>query len=162
MRVSLVVAVAENGVIGQDGELPWHLPDDLKAFKRITLGKPVLMGRKTWESIGRPLPGRHNVVITRQPDFVADGATVVDSPESALELVADEAEVMVIGGGAIYRAFLDRADRIFLTRVETMIDGDATFPELHPGDWTEVSREHHAADERHAAGFTLLVLDRSG
>ena len=162
MRISLVVAVAENGVIGRDGELPWHLPDDLKAFKQITLGKPVLMGRKTWESIGRPLPGRHNVVITRQPDFVADGATVVDSPESALELLADEAEVMVIGGGAIYRAFLDQADRIFLTRVEAAVDGDATFPALNPGDWTEVSREHHAADERHAAGFTLLVLDRSG
>jgi len=162
MRISLVVAVAQNGVIGRDGELPWHLPDDLKAFKRITLGRPVLMGRKTWESIGRPLPGRHNVVITRQPDYVADGATVVESPESALELLADEPEIMVIGGGAIYRAFLDRADRIFLTRVEMTVDGDATFPVLDPGDWTEVSREYHPADERHAAGFTLLSLDRSG
>ena len=161
MRITLVAAVAKNGVIGRDGDLPWRLPDDLKAFKRLTLGKPVVMGRKTWESIGRPLPERHNVVMTRSQDFEAPGASVVPSAEAALELLADQDEVMVIGGGAIYRQFLERADHIYLTEVDADVDGDVTFPELDPGEWVEVSREHHPADERHAYAFTLVRLDRN-
>ena len=157
----MIVAVAANGIIGRDGELPWHLPEDLRHFKRITLGKPVVMGRKTWESIGRPLPGRHNVVVTRSEDYVADGASVAGSPEAALELLADEPEVMIIGGGGIYGEFLARADRIYLTEVDVEIDGDASFPALDPGEWREVSCERHAADERHAYPYTFKRLDRS-
>lgn len=161
MRITLVAAVAKNGVIGRDGDLPWRLPDDLQAFKRLTLGKPVVMGRKTWESIGRPLPERLNVVMTRSEGFAAPGASVVSSAEAALELLADQAEVMVIGGGAIYRQFLGRADRIYLTEVDAEIDGDVTFPDLDAAEWVEVSREHHPADERHAHAFTLVRLDRN-
>ena len=161
MRITLVAAVAKNGVIGRDGDLPWRLPDDLQAFKRLTLGKPVVMGRKTWESIGRPLPERLNVVTTRSEGFAAPGASVVSSAEAALELLAVQAEVMVIGGGAIYRQFLGRADRIYLTEVDAEIDGDVTFPDLDAAEWVEVSREHHPADERHAHAFTLVRLDRN-
>lgn len=161
MRISMIVAVAANGTIGREGELPWHLPEDLRHFKRITLGKPVVMGRKTWESIGRPLPGRHNVIVTRQKDFAAHGASVVGSPGAALELLADEQEVMIIGGGGIYREFLGRADRLYLTEVGVEIDGDAHFPPVDPGEWREVSREAHAADERHAYPYTFIRLDRS-
>ena len=157
----MIVAVAANGTIGRDGQLPWHLPEDLKHFKRLTLGKPVVMGRKTWESIGRPLPGRHNVVITRGEGYEAEGASVVGSPEAALELLSGEPEVMIIGGGAVYRAFLDRARTIYLTKVDADVDGDASFPELDPATWQEVSREAHAADERHAYGYSFIRLDRS-
>ncbi len=156
----MIVAVAANGVIGRDGELPWHLPEDLKHFKRLTLGKPVVMGRKTWESIGRPLPGRHNVVITRTPGYSADGASVANSPDAAIELLAGEPEIMIIGGGAIYRAFLEHASRIYLTEVDTEVEGDATFPGLGE-EWQHVSRESHAADERHAYAYTFIQLDRS-
>ena len=161
MRISMIVAVAANGVIGRDGELPWHLPEDLKHFKRITLGKPIVMGRKTWESIGRPLPGRHNVIVTRTEGYVAEGASVVNSPEAALALLAGEDEVMIIGGGAIYQAFLKLADRIYLTRVDATVEGDASFPELDAARWSEMSRDRHAADERHAHPFTFIQLDRS-
>ena len=161
MRITLVAAVAKNGVSGRDGDLPWRLPDDLRTFKRLTLGKPVVMGRKTWDSIGRPLPGRHNVVMTRSRDFEAPGASVVRSADEALELLADDEEIMIIGGGAIYRQFLDRANRIYLTEVDAEVDGDVTFPELHDAEWEEVSREHHPADERHAHAFTLVQLDRN-
>ncbi len=160
MRITLVVAAARNGVIGRDGDLPWRLPDDLKTFKRLTLGKPVVMGRKTWESIGRPLPERHNVVMTRSRNFEATGARVVGSADAVLELLAEDDEIMIIGGGAIYRQFLDRADRIYLTEVDAEVDGDVTFPELDDAKWEEVSREHHPADERHAHAFTMRQLNR--
>ena len=161
MRITLVVAVSRNGVIGRDGDLPWHLPEDLKRFKQLTLGKPIVMGRKTWDSIGRPLPGRHNVVVSRQAGFSAEGASVVASPESALDLLSGEPEIMIIGGGAIYRAFLDRADRILLTEVDVDLEGDATFPKIDASQWTEASREARAADEAHAYDYTFRQLDRS-
>ena len=161
MRITLVAAVAKNGVIGRDGDLPWRLPDDLKTFKRLTLGKPVVMGRKTWESIGRPLPDRHNVVMTRSSDFEAPGASVVDSVEAALDLLAGADDVMIIGGGAIYREFLEFADRIFLTEVDAEVEGDVRFPSLDASRWSEVFRDYHPADERHAHAFTLVQLDRS-
>ena len=162
MRVSLVAAVAQNGIIGRDGGLPWRLPGDLRYFKALTLGKPVVMGRKTWESIGRALPGRRNVVITRQPGYAADGADVVDSPEAALSLLEAEAEVMIIGGEAIYRVFLDRAARIYLTEVDAEVEGDARFPDLDRSEWVEASREEHAPDERHEHAYRFIRLDRSG
>ena len=160
MRVSLIVAASANHVIGVRGELPWRLPDDFRYFKRTTLGKPVLMGRRTWESIGRPLPGRQNIVITRKSGFAAPGAIVAASPEEALELAGDVAEVMVIGGGQIYKAFMERAERIYLTRVHTDVDGDTFFPEPDAASFSLVSREAHPADERHAYAYEFRVYDR--
>ena len=160
MRVSLVAAVAQNGVIGRDGELPWRLPEDLRRFKALTLGKPVVMGRKTWESIGRPLPERRNVVLTRQPGYTADGAQLLPSPQAALSLLRAEAEVMIIGGEAIYRAFLDRAARIYLTEVAAAMVGDARFPAFDRGAWRETGREERAPDARHAHAYRFIQLDR--
>lgn len=159
MVVSIVVAVAANNVIGQGYELPWRLPDDLKRFKAITLGKPVIMGRKTFESIGKPLPGRTNIVISRQPDFIAEGCTVVRSIEEALS-ATDAPEVMVIGGAEIYRQVLPRVDNIYLTRVHAEVPGDIEFPSVVWDDWIERESEYHAADERHAYPFTFLKLAR--
>ena len=160
MTVSLVVAAAKNNVIGRDGELPWHLPDDLRHFKRLTTGKPIIMGRRTFESIGRPLPDRHNIVMTRDPDYAAAGCDVVTSVSDALKLAGDDTEVMVIGGGQVYRDFLPRADRIYLTRVQAEIDGDTYFPEIDASDWQLVSSEHHDADEKHAYAFEMMVFER--
>lgn len=159
--ISYVVAVSRNGVIGREGGLPWHISSDLKRFKEITMGKPVVMGRKTWDSLPRkPLPGRRNIVITRQPGFTADGAEVVATPEQALALCAGEPEVAVIGGGEIYRLFWPMVDRIYLTEVDLEVDGDTHFPDLAPGQWREVAREVHPRGERDSAAFTLRTLDR--
>ncbi|HEX5763996.1 MAG TPA: type 3 dihydrofolate reductase [Woeseiaceae bacterium] len=160
MHVSLIAAVAENGVIGRDGKLPWHLPDDFRWFKAQTLGKPVVMGRRTWESLGRPLPGRQNIVLTRQSDYAAPGATVVRSPEAALAAAGDAEEVMVIGGGDVFGMFLPRATRVYLTRVNAVVEGDAWFPEFEGGDWWLVSREHHGTDARHRYEFEFCVYER--
>ena len=160
MTVSLVVAAAKNNVIGRDGELPWHLPDDLRHFKRLTTGKPIIMGRRTFESIGRPLPDRHNIVMTRDPDYAAAGCDVVTSVSDALKLAGDDTEVMVIGGGQVYRDFLPRADRIYLTRVQAEIDGDTYFPEIDASEWQLVSSEHHDADDKHAYAFEMMVFER--
>ncbi len=160
MRISLIVATSANHVIGVRGELPWRLPGDFSYFKRTTLGKPILMGRRTWDSIGRPLPGRQNIVITRKPGFEAPGARVAASPEAALELAGDAAEVMVIGGGQIYTAFMDRAERIYLTRVHAHVDGDTFFPDPDASRFALVSSEAHPADERHAHAYEFRVYDR--
>ena len=160
MTVSLVVAAAKNRVIGRDGELPWHLPDDLRHFKRLTTGKPVVMGRRTFESIGRPLPDRHNIVMTRDPDYTARDCDVVTSVRDALRLAGDGTEVMVIGGGQVYRDFLPRADRIYLTRVQAEIEGDTHFPEIDTNEWQLVSSEHHDADDKHAPAFEMMVFER--
>ena len=143
-----------------DGGLPWHLPDDFAWFKKVTMGKPIVMGRRTWESIGRPLPGRRNVVITRQADYAADGAEVVASPEAALALLGDCDEIMVIGGGQVYANFLGMADRVYLTRVDVRVEGDTEFPALSDEDWRLDSSEAHAADERHAYAFEFRVYSR--
>jgi len=148
-------------VIGAGGDLPWHLPDDLKRFKALTMGKPIVMGRKTYESIGRPLPGRQNIVITRQAGYVADGCDVVDSPEAAIEAAGDVAEIMIIGGSHIYDAFLPRAGRIYLTRVHAEVDGDAFLPELRENVWHADSTESHAADDDNDYDTEFVVLDRT-
>ena len=158
--ISLIVAASANNVIGVRGELPWRLPADLKRFKAITMGKPIVMGRLTWESIGRPLPGRHNIVISRQAGFVADGCTVVASPEAAIDAAGDAPEIMVIGGGHIYTAFLPLADRIYLTRVHAEVEGDAFFPELDEREWDTVDSEAHEADDKGAPPHTFLTLER--
>jgi dihydrofolate reductase len=160
MTLSLIVAVSRNNVIGSEGGLPWHLPDDLRHFKRLTTGKPVIMGRRTFESIGRPLPDRRNIVMTRQTDYPAKGCEVVSSVDEALELVRGTEEVMIIGGGQVYRDFLPHADRIYLTRVQADVEGDTHFPEIDGAGWQLVKSEHHAADDRHAYEFDLLVLER--
>jgi dihydrofolate reductase len=160
MTVSLVVAASTNNVIGRDGELPWHLPDDLRHFKRITTGKPVIMGRKTFESIGRPLPDRQNIVMTRDPDYAAEGCDVVASVAEAMDVAGDADEVMVIGGGQVYRDFLPRADRIYMTRVQAEVQGETRFPKIEGNTWRLVSAEHHAADERHEYDFEMMVFER--
>ena len=160
MTVSLIVAASTNNVIGSDGELPWHLPDDLRNFKHLTTGKPIVMGRKTFASIGRPLPERRNVVITANPDYAAAGCDVVASPAAALELLHDAEEIMIIGGGQIYAAFLPLADRIHLTRVHADVDGDAVFPEIDEDEWTLVSSEAHDADDAHRYAFDIMLFER--
>jgi dihydrofolate reductase len=159
MRVSLVVAAAENGAIGKDNALLWRLPDDLKFFKSITLGKPVLMGRKTFESIGRPLPGRQNVVITRQRQWTAEGCTVVNSLHDGFTSAGPAEEAMVIGGADIYAQALPLASTIYLTRVHVDIPGDVSF-HYAEADWHETHRQLHPADDRHAHAFSFVTLTR--
>ena len=159
--ISLIVAAATNNVIGVQGDLPWRLSEDLKRFKAITMGKPIVMGRKTYESIGRPLPGRQNIVITRQFGYVAEGCTVVASPDEAVEAAGDAAEVMIIGGGHIYEQFLPIAERIYLTRVHADLEGDAFLPDISEDDWRVVSEESHPADESNDYNVDFLVLEKA-
>lgn len=160
MNISLVIAVSENNVIGKDGGIPWDLPDDFKHFHDATKGKPIIMGRKTHESIGRVLPGRRNIIITRQ-DMEIEGCDVVHSIEEALELVKDESDVAVIGGGEIYKQALPYATTLDLTRVHTTVEnGNAFFPEFSEDEWEQVSAERHEVDERHTVPFTFLLYRR--
>lgn len=161
-RITLAVAVADNGVIGRDGALPWRLPEDLRRFKAATMGRPVVMGRKTFESIGRALPGRLNIVLTRQPGWRVDdaGVRVVPDLPSALAAAGDAPEVTVIGGAEIYALALPRASRILLTEVHAAPEGDAYMPPFSREGWREVARERFAADERHAHDMSFVVLDR--
>ena len=156
----MVVAATENDVIGRDNGMPWHLPDDLKYFKSRTMGKPMLMGRKTFESIGKPLPGRTSVVMTRDPDWKHDGAIVVRSLDEALKWAANEPELCAVGGAEIFRLAMPLAQRLFLTRIHANIEGDTFFPKLDPAAWREVERAEHPADERHAYAMSFLTLDR--
>lgn len=157
---SIIVAAAENGVIGRGNRLPWHLPADLAHFKRTTLGHPVIMGRRTWESIGKPLPGRRNIVVSRTPGFTAPGCDVARDLDAAYALVKGEEEIFVIGGTRIFEVALPSADRIFLTRVLATVDGDTRFPELRPDAWRETFLGEHAADERNAYGLRFVLLER--
>jgi dihydrofolate reductase len=161
--ISIIVAVAKNGVIGKNGEIPWYLPDDFKHFAKITKGHTVVMGRKTYESIiqrlGKPLPERKNVVITSQHDFKAHGCTVLQSVDKAIKLFSsNKEEVFVIGGSAIYNAFLPVADKLYITEVDVNCDGDTLFPVYNKSDWTLSSKEHHTKDEKHKHEFDYLEL----
>jgi len=158
--ISIVVAASTNNVIGAQGRLPWRLSGDLKRFKRITMGKPIVMGRLTWESIGRPLPGRQNIVITRQSDFVADGCDAVTSPAAALAAAGDVEEIMIIGGSQVYELFLPKADRLYVTRVHADIDGDTFFPEIDEAIWRLVDSEAHAADDANQFAFEFRTYER--
>ncbi len=160
MRVSLVVAMAENRIIGRDQGLPWHLPADLAHFKAVTMGSPMIMGRKTHASIGRALPGRENAVITRDPRRVASGCAAVASLGDALARHADCDEVMIIGGGEVYRAAEAHAQRIYLTLVHAWPQGDTRFPDLDPSEWHEVEREERAPDAKNAYAMSFVVLAR--
>ncbi len=162
MRISLIWAMTRNRVIGRDNALPWHLPDEMRHFMRTTLGKPVIMGRKQFESMGKPLPKRANIVLSRRADYSPNGATVVRDIDAALRIAEDSGaeEAMVIGGAEIYSLALPRADRLYFTLIDADIDGDTFFPEFDETDFREVAREHHPADARHAYAYTIRVLDR--
>ena len=159
--VSLIVATDDRGGIGRDGRMPWHLPEDLQRFKRITMGKPIVMGRKTWESIGRPLPGRQNIVISRQAGLDTPGAMVVGSLPDALRAAGDVPEVCIIGGAEIYRLALPLAREIHLTRVHGLVDADTFFPLLDAVEWEEIGREDRPTDERHAYPYSFIKLVRA-
>lgn len=160
MIVSLVVATALNGGIGKGGRMPWHLPGDLRHFKGLTLGKPVIMGRKTLESIGRPLPERRNIVLTRDQDFRAAGVQVCHSLAEALVVAEPAAEVMIIGGGEIYKAAWPRADRIYLTRIAAQLEADTFFPEIRSGEWRETARADYEADAKNPYAYSFVTLER--
>jgi dihydrofolate reductase len=158
--IALVVAMAENGVIGTANRLPWHLPADLKHFKALTLGKPVLMGRKTFQAIGAALPGRRNLVLTRAADFSAPDVEVVSTLDGAIAASADAAELMIIGGAQVYRLCLPRAARIYLTRVHTVVAGDTRFPNCDWNEWRQAERSEHPADDKNVFAMTFLTLER--
>ncbi len=160
MRLTIVVAASTNNVIGLNGELPWHLPEDLRRFRQLTMGKPVIMGRLTFEAIGKPLPGRRNIIISSDTDLRIDGCEVVPNPQAALQLVEGDEEAMIIGGGRIYEQFLPRVGRIHLTRVHTTVDGDVFFPELCANDWHVLEVEEFPANESRPTGFTISTLER--
>lgn len=164
MKISLIVAVSRNGAIGLNNQLPWYLPEDLKYFKSVTMGKPLIMGRKTFDSIGRPLPGRANIVLTRDPQWTSDGVKVVQSVEQALVAgeiaceAADVDEIMVIGGEQIYRMTIDLADRIYLTQVDADVEGDAFFPDIDFNNWSQTRVKLPEIIDKHP--YRFLVLDR--
>lgn len=169
--LSMIVATADNNIIGKDNDMPWHLPADLAYFKEVTLGKPIIMGRKTYESIGRPLPGRRNIVITRDENYVpkvngANGIDIVTSVEQALALVDGSdgsdavEEIMVIGGGAIYRHCLPNADRLYVTHIKAAIDGDTQFPAYDDGCWKKTASELRASDDKNAYDLDFCVYQR--
>ena len=162
MRVSIVVATDLDGVIGRQNKLPWHLPADLQRFKAVTMGKPMIMGRKTWDSIGRSLPGRRSIVLTQSTQFAAPGAEPAHTIEEALALAAPSEEVMVIGGAEIYRALLPHATRLYWTEVQARVGGDVSFPEFDRAVWREVTRVERPADEHNAYAMNFRVLERAG
>ena len=158
----MIAALSRNRVIGRNNSLPWHLPEDLKHFKRVTMGKPLLMGRKTFESIGRALPGRTNIVLTRQPAFAAPGIVVVTDPQQALQLAQAETaeELMVIGGEEIYRLMLPMSSRLYLTEVDVQVEGDAYFPEFDPAQWRQLRREDFSAGNAGGNSYSFVLLER--
>jgi dihydrofolate reductase len=169
MRISIIVAMAGNGVIGRGGKLPWHLGDDLKRFKQLTIGHTIVMGRKTWESIGRPLPGRRNVVISRQAGYRAAGADVVTNLETALKIAeaAGESEAFIIGGAEIYRLAKSCADRMYITLVEAIVEGDTFFPEAGAfeedapsADWNLIEQTRHSADASNEYPYRTQIYER--
>ena len=161
MRIALIVAMAENRVIGRNNQLPWRIPADLRHFKALTMGKPIIMGRKTYESIGRPLPGRDNIVITADSRYQAEGCQVVHSIDQALEAAGSCAEAMIIGGANLYRQTLENAERLYLTLVKAEPEGDVWFPAIELQQWREIERETHQADERNEYDYDFVVLERA-
>ena len=159
-RLSILVAMANNRVIGARGAIPWHLPDELKLFKKLTMGHHMIMGRKTWESIGKPLPGRTSVIVTRQPGFRAPGAIIAHSLDEAIAASSGDSEIFVIGGSEIFAEALPRAGRIYLTTVDAAPEGDTYMPDFEPGDWRVASSQSHARDERHPHAYHHVIYER--
>ncbi|MCG8393153.1 MAG: dihydrofolate reductase [Pseudomonadales bacterium] len=166
MRLAMMVAKASNNVIGRNNKLPWYLPNDLKYFKQVTFGKPVIMGRKTWESLGKPLPGRTNIVITRQSGFQAEGAKVVATLDEAIAMAENVAfidgqeEAVIMGGAEIYALALPRADRLYLTEVHAQVEGDTWFPEYDATEWNEIGREDFQAEGPNPYDYSFVVYER--
>ncbi len=159
MIISMIAAMANDRIIGKDNQMPWHLPADFAWFKRCTLGKPVVMGRKTYESIGRPLPGRQNIVISRDSSLLIEGVDVVTSIEAAIEKAGEVDEVMIIGGGSVYQACLPKSERLYVTHIDADLDGDTQFPDWGEG-WQEIAQESYSADEKNAYDMKFVVLER--
>ncbi|MDE1988969.1 MAG: type 3 dihydrofolate reductase [Betaproteobacteria bacterium] len=159
-RLSLIVAMTENRIIGANNAMPWHLPADLAFFKATTLGHPVIMGRKTFESIGRALPGRRNIVVSRNPGYLAEGCDTVTDMAQSLQQAGPAPEIFVIGGAQLFELALPQAHRIYLTRIHATLDGDTFFPELDAAEWQEISRQHHPRDPKNAFDLTFLTLER--
>ena len=161
MIISMIAALTDDRVIGIENRLPWKLPNDMKWFRQHTLGKPIIMGRKTFESFGaKPLPGRTNIIVTRDPGYQAEGCRVVHSIDEALAAAGDAEEVMIIGGASFYAQMLPRADRLYLTWVHTRVEGDAWFPELDLSEWREIEHSDHAADEKNPIAHSFVILER--
>ncbi len=160
MKLSIIVAMDRNGVIGNEADLPWHISDDLKKFKQVTMGKPIVMGRKTHESIGRPLPGRENIILTRDINYKSEGCTVLNSVDAILAHCADVEEVMITGGAEIYRLFLDKTDRIYMTEVHAEVTGDTRFPDIDRSGWRDSAREDFKAGPGNDYDFSFVVMDR--
>ena len=161
MIVSLIAAMDRNRLIGNKNQLPWHLPADLAHFKQVTMGKPIIMGRKTYESIGRPLPGRTNIVLTRDDGYQAEGIVLASSLEQAIDRASEDSdEVMIIGGSNIYEQALGSSDRLYLTLVEEAFEGDAWFPEIDMGQWREVSSESHVADANNPVDYRFMIFEK--
>ncbi|QFI53483.1 type 3 dihydrofolate reductase [Aeromonas simiae] len=160
MKIAMIAAMARDRVIGRDNAMPWHLPADLAHFKQVTMGKPILMGRRTFESIGRPLPGRRNLVISSNPSYAPAGVEVVDSIEAAFAALAGSPEVMVIGGGRLYGQLLELADTLYLTHIELTVEGDTRFPDYHQLSWRQVAEEAHQPDERNPYAYRFETLER--
>ena len=163
-RIAYVVAMDNNRLIGRDNDLPWRLPDDMRWFREQTMGKPCIMGRKTYDSLPvrfRPLPGRLNIVVTRNPDYEAPGAVIVHSIEDALDAAGEVEEVIIVGGAVLFRRLMPVVDRLYLTKVHDAAKGDVYFPAFDMDEWRETYRQDHPADDRHAFAFTWLILDRA-
>jgi dihydrofolate reductase len=162
MLISLIVAASTNNVIGKNGKMPWHLPNDLKHFKNVTWAMPVIMGRKTFESMGKPLAGRKNIIITRQSDYKPEGAIAVSSLDDAVTVAKemDAKEVFVIGGGEIYKMAWEKASRVYLTRIKLETDGDTFFPEIHPDKWKLISQKNFDGDEKNAYPHSFQTWER--
>ena len=159
MIISMIAAMANNRVIGLDNKMPWHLPADLQHFKKVTTGKPVIMGRKTFESIGRPLPGRRNIIITRNSEYTAQGIEVVTTPDAALELVTIAEEVMIIGGGNIYEQFLPKAERLYLTFIDLDVKGDTQFPDYNKvANWYVKEEQENHPNDKNLSSYKFVTL----
>ncbi len=159
--ISLIAAMAKNSIIGRDNDMPWHMPADLKHFKELTSGKPVIMGRRTFESIGRPLPNRPNLIVTRNTKYKAEGCSIFHSVEDAIKSVEDLPEIMIIGGAAIYEQAMPLADRMYLTYIDLETKGDTKFPEWVESDWKEIERIEHLADVNNPHNYAFITLDRT-
>lgn len=158
--LSIIAAMDENRLIGKDNALPWHLPADLAFFKQTTMGKPILMGRKTFESIGRPLPGRRNIIISRDPHYQVEGCDICDSIDSAMAIVMDQDEAMLIGGSSLYAQTIERAERLYITEIHAQFEGDAWFPVIDPAQWLESWREDHQNDAKNPYYYSFVKYSR--
>ena len=160
MKVAIIVAMDKQGLIGRDNDLPWKISADLKYFRQITMGKPLVMGRNTHESIGRPLPGRKNIIVTSNAKYHVDGCTAVQSLEEAFHACGDAEEVMVMGGASLYKQLLPKADKLYITQVNAELDGDTWFPHWDKNQWQEISKEDHLADDMNQYPYSFVVYER--